>query len=182
MSSGGPTQYPVNAVADYDGPDGPTTQLINMAGCQRDNKQDSIQCLREKPIEELRQQTHAVMSHNGTAAGHVTTWPPALDGLFIKERNSVFMAAGKFNHVPILSGRNRDEGTTFTPGGLKDENEIRDMVTSVLIPPVIPDDKFAGLLATLPNDPSQGSPFGTGNNTFGHDAQWKRAAGVLFVF
>ena len=37
----------------------------------------------------------------------------------------------------------------------------------------------AALLALYPDDPAQGSPFGTGNETFGLSSQFKRAAAVL---
>ncbi|KZW02362.1 hypothetical protein EXIGLDRAFT_759865 [Exidia glandulosa HHB12029] len=89
------------------------------------------------------------------------------------------MAAGKFNKVPVLSGRNRDEGTVFTPSSVASEADIRTLVTSVLIPEVLDDAVFQGLLDAYPNDPALGSPFGTGNNTFGKDPEWKRGAAIF---
>ncbi len=34
------------------------------------------------------------------------------------------------------------------------------------------------ILALYPDDPAQGSPYGTGNETFGHTAAWKRATAI----
>ncbi|KZV79351.1 alpha/beta-hydrolase [Exidia glandulosa HHB12029] len=175
LGSGGPLQYPQNDVKDYDGPDGPTTKLINLANCQRDQLKDSIQCLRDMPLEELRKHTTSVMS----GPGHYTAWPPCFDGLFIKERASDWMKAGKQNRVPIFVARNRDEGTVFTPAETKTEDDIRALVTSVLIPQTLDDSVFQGLLDAYPNDPSQGSPFGTGDNLFGKDPMWKRGAAIF---
>ncbi|KZW02364.1 alpha/beta-hydrolase [Exidia glandulosa HHB12029] len=168
LDSGGPLQYPQNAPADYDNPDGPTTQLISLANCTSGTLQDSIACLRAMPIEQLRVHTNEVVSRSA-AQPHYTAWPPSLDGLFITERCSTFMAAGKFNKVPVLSGRNRDEGTVFTPSSVASEADIRTLVTCVLIPEVLDDAVFQGLLDAYPNDPALGSPFGTGNNP-----EWKR--------
>lgn len=126
------------------------------------------------PIEQLRVHTNEVVSRS-VAQPHYTAWPPSLDGLFITERCSSFMAAGKFNKVPVLSGRNRDEGTVFTPSSVASEADIRTLVTSVLIPEVLDDAVFQGLLDAYPNDPALGSPFGTGNNTFGKDPEALRS-------
>ena len=37
----------------------------------------------------------------------------------------------------------------------------------------------AALLVLYPNDPAQGSPFGTGNETFGLSSEYKRLAAML---
>lgn len=178
LGSGGPLQYPLNEPKEYDGADGPTTILLQRAGCERDTKQESIQCLRDMPLEELRKHTHAVVTRPewGPAS---TAWPPCLDGLFVKEHVSTWMEAGKMNHVPLFVARNRDEGTVFTPGDTKTDEDIKRLVTSVLIPQVLDDNVFRGLLDAYPNNPSEGSPFGTGNNTFGHDPMWKRGAAIF---
>ena len=69
-------------------------------------KAASIGELRAKSADEL----------NKSAAG---AQGPDVDGYFLKDQVQKVYAQGKQNDVPTLIGSNADEGTTFTPAGVK---------------------------------------------------------------
>ncbi|KAJ6606330.1 extracellular triacylglycerol lipase precursor [Mycena vulgaris] len=79
-----------------------------------------------------------------------------------------------------------DEGTLFVPL----ETNSSDVIHDYIIVPSTPSPKGQDaleaaadrILELYPNDPSMGSPFGTGNETFGVGSQYKRYAAVLGDF
>ncbi|GAA1123940.1 carboxylesterase family protein [Kribbella jejuensis] len=64
-------------------------------------------CLREVPVQ-------ALVDNAATAS---VTIPGVVDGAVLKESIGTALAAGRFNHVPILNGSNHDEEALFTLGG-----------------------------------------------------------------
>ncbi|GAA1563322.1 MULTISPECIES: carboxylesterase/lipase family protein [Kribbella] len=64
----------------------------------------SADCLRKVPVQTL-------VDNLGNLI------PGAVDGAVLKESIGTALAAGRFNHVPILNGSNHDEEALFTLGG-----------------------------------------------------------------
>ncbi len=74
-------------------------------------------------------------------------------------------------------------GTLFAPVTINSAADVRAFIRELAY-------GFAGntsaqnnfidkVLAEYPDDPAQGSPFGTGNETFGRSVSWKRAAAII---
>ncbi|KAK0447148.1 extracellular triacylglycerol lipase precursor [Armillaria borealis] len=93
---------------------------------------------------------------------------PALDGpsgAILPDLPTRLWAKGQFATIPFISGTNLDEVLT------------RDTRPSAF-PPYLSDTILDGLLELYPDDPSLGSPYGTGNETFGLPVGWKRVASM----
>ncbi|KAK0229994.1 triacylglycerol lipase 3 [Armillaria nabsnona] len=109
---------------------------------------------------------------------------PALDGpsgAILPDLPTHLWAKGQFATVPFISGTNLDEGTLglSTTTNFTDEN-IKDYIqtTYSAFPPYLSDTILDRLLELYPDDPSLGSPYGTGNETFGLPVGWKRVASM----
>ncbi|KAF7343272.1 Carboxylic ester hydrolase [Mycena venus] len=110
-------------------------------------------------------------------------WDPVLDGPLglIPDLPSVLFQRGHFARLPFIAGTNQDEGTLFTPTTINSTDAIFNFTVAVSSPSVSPatlDKSILTLLQLYPDDPSLGSPFNTGNNTFGLSSQFKRAAAI----
>ncbi|KAJ7491156.1 esterase 1 [Mycena latifolia] len=88
--------------------------------------------------------------------------------------------------LPVMIGSNKDEGTLFVPQDTNSSDTIRNYI---IVPSTPSPEGQAALeaaadriLELYPDDPSLGSPFGTGNETFGVGSQYKRFAAVLGDF
>lgn len=101
---------------------------------------------------------------------------PTLDGPrgFLPELPSALIRGRRFAHKPFISGDVLDEGTMFTPRSSSFTTaDIRASIIagySPLSPGLCPSvlrDTAEILLDLYPDIPALGSPFGTGNNTFG---------------
>ncbi|KAJ3875865.1 extracellular triacylglycerol lipase precursor [Lentinula edodes] len=100
-------------------------------------------------------------------------WDPTIDGEggFIPELPSLLFAKGTFAKIPFISGTNLDEGTSFTPPTVN--------YTTELIMDLLLENATMRLLELYPDVPALGSPFNTGNNTFGLSSGYKRVAALL---
>ncbi|KAI0068784.1 esterase 1 [Artomyces pyxidatus] len=111
-------------------------------------------------------------------------FPPVLDGLggLISDLASPRLLSGAGGHVPLLAGTNLDEGTAFAPTGISTQSALSSYFASNYTPsplgPFALDAAIAGIFALYPDIPSLGSPYGTGNNTFGLPAEFKHAASI----
>ncbi|KAF8646650.1 hypothetical protein AX16_007148 [Volvariella volvacea WC 439] len=111
---------------------------------------------------------------------------PNLDGHggVLPELPSEVFKKGHFAKLPFIAGTNLDEGTAFVPPTLVSEDEIRLFIVSNFTPPIwhihssVVEDSAEALLELYPDDPALGSPFCTGNETFGLSPQFKRAAAI----
>ena len=74
-------------------------------------------------------------------------------------------------------------GTAFIPPTFNSSQQFNEWLTFNTSPPVVPEPYYQQVIATLgelyPDDPALGSPFGTGNDTFGLSSQYKRIAAVF---
>ncbi|KAJ3910399.1 esterase 1, partial [Lentinula edodes] len=116
-------------------------------------------------------------------------WSPTIDGEggFMPELPSLLFANGTFAKIPFISGTNLDEGTVFIP---PTNNYTAELITEFIIanysPPAVPtisesqlENATASLLELYPDVPALGSPFNTGNDTFGLSPGFKRICALF---
>ncbi|PBK63745.1 esterase 1 [Armillaria solidipes] len=106
---------------------------------------------------------------------------PTLDGphgLFPGLPSELF-PQGQFARLPFIAGTNLDEGTLFCPTALNYTNDLlKEIVDTNFSPPTVPSNILDELLALYPDDPSAGSPYNTGNETFGLSPLFKKCAAL----
>ncbi|KAG6864762.1 hypothetical protein C0991_007288, partial [Blastosporella zonata] len=117
-------------------------------------------------------------------APELFAFDPTLDGpggLFPDIPSRLF-ARGQFARVPFITGTNLDEGTLFTPRTITTEDQVRSTIIANFSPPIVSMqtlDKTADkLLQLYPDIPALGSPFNTGNETFGLSSVYKQTAAL----
>ncbi|KAF8147683.1 extracellular triacylglycerol lipase precursor [Crassisporium funariophilum] len=115
----------------------------------------------------------------------VTVFQPVIDGPggLLPDRPSKVVPQG---NLPSIIGSNLDEGTLFTAQDVNSTDTIRRYLaawTSPIVAGTVSPAQQAitieGILALYPNIAALGSPFGTGNETFGLDSQYKRFAAIF---
>ena len=84
--------------------------------------------------------------------------------------------------LALVPRANRDSGTTFVSSTVASEQELKNDIIANFTPPVGPqeelDDVADKLLQLYPNVPALGSPYNTGNKTFGLNSVFKQAAAI----
>ncbi|KAI9700164.1 MAG: hypothetical protein M1820_006946 [Bogoriella megaspora] len=144
--------------------------VVNSVGCG--DTADSLECLRQVPFEPL----------NAALNNSDYTWFPYLDGDLNQRYGSQQLADGSFIKVPIISGANSDEGTSFSP---KNVNTVDDLIEDMTNPNItsvsIPASYVPSLLDAYPDIPSEGIPSaaeGLGNITLPapYGAEFRRSA------
>ncbi|KAI0048254.1 carotenoid ester lipase precursor [Auriscalpium vulgare] len=156
MQSGSPN--PIGPIAEgqpfYDA-------LVANVSCPA--AKDTLQCLREAPIDRLRTAINA--SPNIFAFQSLNlAWQPRVDGDFLKDDPQTLVLQKSVANVPLVSaGDCDDEGTLFSlsTSNLTTDAEVRAYVTANYLKGV-PDADIDAILAAYPNDTAQGSPFDTG--------------------
>ena len=158
---------------------------------------DTFECLRKANSTEMFSGINAAISK----APELFAFQPTFDGPdgFIPAPASTILAKGTFAKLPFIAGTNLDEGmrlstvknefptslqfigTFFTPATALTEADLRASLIFNLTPPVVPESVLQStvdrILELYPDDPALGSPFNTGNNTFGLPG-FKRAAAI----
>ncbi|WVF69607.1 hypothetical protein IAT40_004385 [Kwoniella sp. CBS 6097] len=133
-------------------------------------------CLKTLPAEQLLQGQLAVKSNVLYQAGFV--YGPSIDGDLVPDSPHSLLSQGKFAKIPFISGNNKDEGTGFVPKTVN-STEFALTLISLLEAGVPNNETLLQLTQLYPNDPSLGSPFGTGNETFGLSPSFKQAAAIF---
>ncbi|KAG8745211.1 hypothetical protein FRC10_008523 [Ceratobasidium sp. 414] len=160
--------------------------IANATGCA--DAPSPYECVRSAPSDVLARLNDDVIKvdpyyHAPGQAPTVFVPTRAPNDDFFTDIPSKLMHSGKFAKVPFINGDQLDEGPIFLNGtSLNTEQDIINWMTA----------RFPGLYFNLsnvtairellkyyPTDPAAGSPYGTGNDTFGQGAQYKRAASVL---
>ncbi|KAJ4393943.1 hypothetical protein N0V93_003160 [Gnomoniopsis smithogilvyi] len=105
---------------------------------------------------------------------------PTVDGDIIPDFPTQLLRTGQFAHVPHLYGTNSDEGTANAPQGVVNtDEELRDYLlydTGFNFP----NSTILRIMELYPNEPSQGVPIDTGNETFPElGTQYKRVAAIV---
>ncbi|KIR31783.1 hypothetical protein I352_05778 [Cryptococcus deuterogattii MMRL2647] len=102
---------------------------------------------------------------------------PTIDGDLITDSPHTLLSQGQFANKPFITGNNKDEGTRFVPIWINGTSFGLDLIN--LAEPVDPSNEtLAQLIIMYPDDPSLGSPFDTGNETFGLDPSFKQFAAI----
>jgi len=134
---------------------------------------DTLACLRKVPIGAL----NAVLNSSVTAS--VPYWGLVVDNDFAVATGTRQLLDGKFVKVPLLHGRNFDEGASFAPKGVNTTEQFLatvisagpDNATAATIAALYPDIPAVGIPATLSGRPPPG------NASLG--VQWKRIAAYI---
>ncbi|KIJ33952.1 hypothetical protein M422DRAFT_264091 [Sphaerobolus stellatus SS14] len=142
---------------------------------------NTLDCLRQANTTEI----NAGLRFAIASAPETYGFDPTIDGaggLYPDFASNLF-ARGKFAKLPFIAGTNLDEGTLFTNLAVNDVNVLRQSIMANFSPPTVStqslSDAADDLLRLYPaGDPTGGSPFNTGNETFGLSPVFKTAAAI----
>ncbi|KIJ52826.1 hypothetical protein M422DRAFT_155801, partial [Sphaerobolus stellatus SS14] len=117
-----------------------------------------------------------------------TPWNPTLDGplgLYSDFASKLF-ALGRFARIPFITGTNLDEdiNSLYDSANIDSTQTVRERTITNYTPPAITaqvlNTSADQLLALYPvGDPALGSPFNTGNETFGLSPVYKPASAIF---
>ncbi|KAJ8468673.1 hypothetical protein ONZ45_g17162 [Pleurotus djamor] len=156
-------------------------RFVEAAGCATSRRKSTDwACLRVPSSDNAINATLAV-----SRRGVPLIYLPCVDGPggVIPDLPSRLNSQGKFVNLPIITGLNLDEGTMFPPTATNSTQQIRDYIVGLYAgsarnPRAL--NKFIDTIFELyPDIPALGSPYNTGNETFGFDSQVKRMAAIL---
>lgn len=162
LESGGPTGCQVQDLAYYSVP---VENLTRTVGCY--TASDQLACLRGLDQDKL------------FAASPSQVWNPLIDGDFLTGYPSTLIRDGKYNAIPLLTGTNTDEGTSFGPSGPNTEADLFNAFlwwrSYALSPPTIR--KF---LELYPDDPCVEPPLYINNCSVfpSRGLAWRRGAAI----
>lgn len=111
-------------------------------------------------------------------------FPPTIDGQngLYPDISSRLLSKGGFARLPFIAGTNMDEGTIFTPINIASERAVRDSIIANFTPQICAPtglvDAADKLIQLYPNVPALGSPYNTGNQTFGLSSVFKQTAAI----
>ncbi|WVQ98239.1 hypothetical protein IAU59_005362 [Kwoniella sp. CBS 9459] len=141
-----------------------------------DSEDPAWTCLKTLPPEQLLQGQLAVKANILYQAGFV--YGPSVDGDLIPDSPYSLLSQGRIAKIPFISGNNKDEGTGFVPEFVN-STEVALTLISLLEAGVPSNETLLQIAQLYPNDPSLGSPFETGNETFGLSPSFKQAAAIF---
>ncbi|KAF8637278.1 hypothetical protein AX17_002931 [Amanita inopinata Kibby_2008] len=124
--------------------------------------EDKIDCLRQMPYEDLKA---AINDQPNIFSWEsiIQAWIPRADGMFLKDAPQHLVLQGSVANIPFVIGNVDDEATLFTFANLNiTTTELLGDYAHSNFFPNLTDSERATLLGTHPEDPSVGSPFGTG--------------------
>lgn len=150
--------------------------LLAATNCSSVANETQFECLKELPAASLLQGQLAVKSQI-EFAGFV--YGPSIDGDLIPDSPHTLLSEGKFAKIPFITGNNKDEGTIFVvPSFVNSTLAVLEYVD--LLEPKDPSNTTLLELTQLyPDVPALGSPFDTGNETFGYASNYKQASAIL---
>ncbi|KAF8152915.1 extracellular triacylglycerol lipase precursor [Crassisporium funariophilum] len=141
----------------------------------------TFDCLRKANSTEMFSGVNTAIAEATEAFG----FDPTIDGpggLFPDIASSL-LSKGHFARLPFIAGTNLDEGTIFTPKTNLVTADVRATIIASYSPPLVDPAVLQAtadrLLVLYPDDPAVGSPFNTGNNTFGLPSGFKREAALM---
>ncbi|KAL0065244.1 hypothetical protein AAF712_007755 [Marasmius tenuissimus] len=143
------------------------------------NTYNTFDCLKTVNTSSIFQGLEAAINE----ADEQTPFNPTLDGPggFLPDRPSRLWKQGRFARVPYIAGTNLDEGTfiiTKDPNMDYGDRNLRSVLLGELSPPDVTreilNDTIDRILDWYPDIPALGSPYNTGNETFGLPRGYKR--------
>ena len=143
----------------------------------------TFECLKRLPAQALLAAQEKVKAQPQYTLGFI--FAPSVDGDLIPDQPHTLLEQGKFARIPYISGSVKDEGTAFIPTqGLNLSNPaLLGLALSTLEPSGLPNNITTEVLTKVyPPVLSLGSPFGTGNETFGLGSLatgYKQASAIL---
>ncbi|ODN87743.1 hypothetical protein L198_06973 [Cryptococcus wingfieldii CBS 7118] len=154
-----------------------TPPLLLASNCSNSNGSSPFECLRNLSGEELPAAQISLKNQSQFRAGGI--YGPSVDGDLIPDSPHELLRHGQVADKPFITGCNKDEATEFIPTSVSGE-----AFGEVLFKSFYPADLSPQTLKKLtqdyyPNDPALGSPFDTGNETFGLDPSLKQFAAIL---
>ncbi|KAK7021345.1 hypothetical protein VNI00_017448 [Paramarasmius palmivorus] len=113
-------------------------------------------------------------------------WVPTLDGPegLLPGLPSEILKKGTYSKIPFIAGNCLDEGTTFAlQTNIADEAALREgLLTNLTVSPGSSSPDLVNAVDTIlelyPDIPALGSPYFTGNETFGLSTQYKRLSSI----
>ncbi|KAI0691678.1 extracellular triacylglycerol lipase precursor [Earliella scabrosa] len=160
------------------------TFVSNVPACASATRGNTISCMQNSGVDTAT--LLAAWEQTAASVPLPYLFAPVLDGPngLIPDLPSRLLAAGNFSKIPFMAGTVLDEGTSFVPDTISSEQQIVSFLTLVdqpftINPPLAFQQDVARLLQLYPDNPALGSPFGTGNETFGLSSQYKRAAALV---
>jgi carboxylesterase type B len=144
--------------------------ITKLVGC--DKQSDTLKCLRQADINKL------VPVMNVTNGMIRKTYSPTIDGDFIPDWPKNLLQSGRFTKIPIISGANMDEGTSFGPGNVNTTDQIVHWLSTGYTG--LKNSTIQKILTLYPDNPTKGSPFGTGNlySEPVYGSQFKRGSAI----
>ncbi|KAL7419296.1 hypothetical protein Q5752_006133 [Cryptotrichosporon argae] len=161
----------------------PYDLTVAYAGCNATangtaaGNQSTFDCLKALPADVLNNATLAVKSLPQYQAPFI--WGPSIDGDLIPGDPWELVTAGAYAKLPFITGNNLDEGTLFISTATNSTEFIAAYMETVDFSPSFNLSVLETLLAAYPNDPTIGSPYGTGNETFGLSPYFKELASIV---
>ena len=155
----------------------------NITACEGVRRGSTFPCLRNVSTSELLSSWSAAAS----VFPDLFLFAPVLDGPsgLIPDLPSKLLAAGRFtSNISLLAGTVLDEGTAFVPQQLSSYYDLFNFFLDAITPypqafsPELEPDIETALVMYL-GDPNLGSPFGTGNETFGAGDLYKAPAAMI---
>lgn len=157
----------------------------SVPSCKSAAQGKTLDCLRQASITDLLTAASVAGGKNPGEFAFI----PVIDGQggMIPDLPSTLLEKGSFSKVPFIAGTNLDEGTMFTITTVNSDSSILTALTgqvgtlqSVNTPFESVQGLFLNMLVSAyPDDPSQGSPYNTGNATFGLSPFYKKAASIV---
>ncbi|CAE6495943.1 unnamed protein product [Rhizoctonia solani] len=181
MESGAPSTYAA-LPASYPPRQAVYNFIANATGCALNN----FECLRKANGDKLRQANYDVFKIPPNLRP-LDPYPSAVGPTlspgdpFLTRSPKETIRRGNFTQIPFVCGTNLDEGTIFTTNPATTEDVVSYLTTQLpgLTFGITNKTIVNQLLDYYPADPSAGSPYNSGNDTFGRAAQYKRAASII---
>ncbi|KAJ7457149.1 carotenoid ester lipase precursor [Mycena galericulata] len=136
-------------------------QLVTANNCTA--AKDTLQCLRGIPYDAFIatvNETPNILSYEGLKL----IWAPHVDGDVVVQNPSVSVSQGGFAKIPFIIGDCDDEGTlfSFATSNVTTDIGFQEFIENIALGPKGTPAQVSKVLALYPQDPVQGSPFGTG--------------------
>ncbi len=150
--------------------------MVSSAGCS--GSADTLSCLRSLDYETYLNAANsvpAIFSFNSLALSYL----PRPDGVTLTASPDVLAQKGLYANIPFIIGDQEDEGTLFalTQTNLSTTADLVSYFQSIYFFDAT-EAQIQGLVDVYPDEPAQGSPFGTGE-LYNIYPQYKRLAAIL---